>query len=108
MASFREPDFKAGLVLFKALPEAGAGAEDEGADGGFGFVEDLGELAGVQFLDSREQEDLALGAGEAVDLEEDAGEFAGVVEGDVGGRVAGGESVRRTAEESVTLLIFRT
>ena len=73
--------------------EARAGSEDECADGGLGFVEDLGELAGVELVDGREQEDLALGAGKAVDLAEDAGEFAGLVKGDVGGCVAAGERV---------------
>ena len=87
-ASFRE----AGVDFFEALAQSCAGAENEGADGRFGFVEDLGEFAGVELVDGREQEDLALGAGEAVDLAEDAGEFAGVVEGEVGGGVGRGEA----------------
>src|SRR6202012_4192562 len=52
--------------------------------------ESVGALAGVGVFDGREQEDLALGAGKAVDLAEDEGELAGLVEGDVGGGVAGG------------------
>lgn len=90
MTSFVEP-----------FAEAGAGAEEESADGGFGLVEELGELAGVELVERGEQKDLALGAGEAVDLAEDGLRLLRFDERAVGGHVPGGE---RAHEELVHLV----
>jgi hypothetical protein len=83
----------------KALAKAGAGAVEQGADGGGRFVEHGGDGRGVELVECGEEKDGALGFGEGVDGGE--GGLQGVVLGEelVGGQVGGDEGVYKTLFE---------
>ncbi len=78
-------------MFLEAFAEAGAGSEEQGADGGFGAVEDGGDFGDAEFIDGGEQEGVAFGFGKALDFAEGGGDLAGVGEGLVGGNGAGDE-----------------
>jgi hypothetical protein len=89
-ASFEEP-----------FAEAVAGAEEQGSGGGFGAVEEGGDLGVGELVDGGEEEGVAFGGGKAVDLAESCGDLAGFGEGLVGGGGGGDEGV---GEERVHLV----
>jgi hypothetical protein len=81
------------------LAKAGAGAEEQGADGGGRFVEHGGDGGGVEFVDSGEEKDGALGLGEGVDGGEGGGDGALLGEELVGGEVGGYEGFYKAGFE---------
>ena len=79
------------VSFLEALAEAGAGAEEQGSDGGFGAVKVGGDFGDAEVVDGGEEEGVAFGVGEAVDFAEDGGDVAGVGESLVGGCGVGDE-----------------
>ncbi len=73
MVSFLEP-----LLFLEAFAEAGAGAEEQGSDGGFGAIEDGGDFGDAEVVEGGEEQGVAFGFGEALDLAKDGGDLAGV------------------------------
>jgi hypothetical protein len=87
--------------FLEAGAETGAGAEEEGADGGLAAGGDGGDLGGGELFEGGEEEDLALLGGEAVELAEDGGEALGLCEAAVGGEGGGDEGLGKEIVELV-------
>ena len=87
--------------MTKTFAQAGAGAVEQGADGGFGFVHDLSDFGGFELLEGAQEQCLALGSGQAVDGLEGSAHLLGFVEGLVGGGGWGDEG----SEEGLVGLI---
>ena len=79
------------MVVFKTLAQAGTSAEEKSSYRGLGLAEDGGDLVGAELFDGREQKDVALLSGEAVQLTEDSVDLLRVFECVIGGSGGGGE-----------------